>query len=521
MSVNILLIEDSDLDSELTKRVFNKSGQKFSIDVIENLPELEYKLNNWSYDVVISDYRLASFTGEDVFDLIKENYPDIPFIVLSGSVTNDIEIKLLENDVTDIVLKRNLERLPYAVKRALKEKKNQDHLKEKILIQNTLAEISILFDSNITLDEKINETLKLVGEATHVSRAYMFEDYDNGRKSRNTHEWASESIISQINNIVDLDYENDIPEWKSLINKGHGLKAEDIRNLPDSFKEILIPQDIKSMLVYPVLSGGEQTGFIGISDIRNYRVWPDYYEKMLMTVSGFISTALKEQQFINNLKDANESLKEALEEKNVLIAEIHHRVKNNLALISGFLELETFKGKNPEIISLVKSNLRRIKSIAKIQELLYASGSFNKVPIKPVISELISSFSSDFKDNASFILGKSSEEIVLNINQASPMVLFISELFSELMTNISWEDADDLNKKIETSFQMINDQFVLEIKNELIYKYLLNLNSLHSVSEVVQILAYQLNADVRTKPNTNILYVSFVKEDKKGSASSF
>lgn len=520
MPLKILLIEDSELDTELTLRAFRKSDLDSRVTVIDSMNGLEEELNSRKYDLVISDYNLSGFTGEDTFNLVREKQPGIPFIVQSGEINKKMEVNLLKNQVTDVVLKSNVARLPFAVRRALNEKEDRDRLEDNLKIQNALSEISILFDSDKPLSDKIDEALGIIGETADASRVYVFEDYDNQRKSRNTHEWVAEHAVSQRDKIVDLDYEQDVPEWKSLVGSGKHLKVENVNVLSESFKKILLPQDIKSILVYPILIDRKPVGFIGMSDTLKYRKWPDYLEKMMISVSGFIAHAYKEQQYINTLEQSNIDLQEALDEKNVLIAEIHHRVKNNLALISSFLELERFKTKNPEIQSLISSNLHKIKSIARIQEQLYASNSFTKVPVGVVLYDLIGSLATYFAGQAKFVFHRKEEEVILNVNQASPLVLFVSELFSEMIPRLNKERDAGEPLQFELACNTNDDQFILKICNPELCQFFKNLNTLAEISEIAQVLTYQLEADVQTIPERNELSISFEKREKKGSSSS-
>ena len=148
--INVILIEDSEIDAEFVVRALKKGDLDFELTLVRTLIELESQLKEHSFDVIISDYNLISFTGEDVFEIVCELSPDTPFIVQSGTINAQMEVGLLQKNVTDVVLKSNVARLPFAVKRALQEKRDRVKLKRNLSIQTGLAEISMLLKTTIT-----------------------------------------------------------------------------------------------------------------------------------------------------------------------------------------------------------------------------------------------------------------------------------------------------------------------------------------------------------------------------------
>jgi len=131
----------------------------------------------------------------------------------------------------------------------------------------------------------------------------------------------------------------------------------------------------------------------------------------------------------NNVK-LEEKINEQLEEKTILLAEVHHRVKNNLAVISGLLELQMFSNNNSEVLDALGASIQRIKAIAIIHEQIYKTGDFAAISIdeslRKEIGNLLNVYNSkngiDAKVN--YELGT----IKVNVNQAIPFGLLINEL---------------------------------------------------------------------------------------------
>lgn len=127
-----------------------------------------------------------------------------------------------------------------------------------------------------------------------------------------------------------------------------------------------------------------------------------------------------------------QSLQHSLEEKEVLLKEIHHRVKNNMAIVSGLLTLQVRHAKLPEVKALFKDSQRRIKSMALIHELLYQNENLSKINFRNYIHELVDGLSSSFQQQETLIdiEIKADDTIELDIVQAVPCGLILNELIT-------------------------------------------------------------------------------------------
>ena len=123
---------------------------------------------------------------------------------------------------------------------------------------------------------------------------------------------------------------------------------------------------------------------------------------------------------------------ENLNEKNVLLQEIHHRVKNNLAVVSGLLQLQSFKISDSRTKFILGKSTNRILSIAKVHEMLYEAKNFNKIPFKKYIEELAQMILSSMNDEGKNINIQININVnYLNINHGVPLGI----IFNELITN--------------------------------------------------------------------------------------
>lgn len=139
-------------------------------------------------------------------------------------------------------------------------------------------------------------------------------------------------------------------------------------------------------------------------------------------------------QDVTARREYEEKLKTALNEKEVLLREVHHRVKNNLAVINGLFQLEIFNTENEELQFILAANQMRIKSMALIHESLYTSSDFANIPFDSYLEELSFSIMNTFVKEAKNIeVELDTENLSFNINQAIPSALLVNELFTNAL----------------------------------------------------------------------------------------
>ena len=131
----------------------------------------------------------------------------------------------------------------------------------------------------------------------------------------------------------------------------------------------------------------------------------------------------------NTIDDQNESLVSNLKEKEMLLKEVHHRVKNNLQVISGLLQLQTEKNGSPEIEVILGDAERQISSIALMHQMLYQNENYTIVSIQEYIKKLtdqllFSTYGTDYKVTINV------PEIAISTDIIIPIGLIINELFS-------------------------------------------------------------------------------------------
>lgn len=135
-------------------------------------------------------------------------------------------------------------------------------------------------------------------------------------------------------------------------------------------------------------------------------------------------------QDVSSRKNSEKQLKAALDEKELLLNEVHHRVKNNLAIISSLLQLEELKTSNEEIKDILISSRNRIKSTALVHQFLYQNDSIEKIKFSEYVKEFINQIEKSLTTNKQIAISINGDDFDLGIEQAIPCGLILNELFT-------------------------------------------------------------------------------------------
>ncbi|MFN0728812.1 sensor histidine kinase [Polaribacter gochangensis] len=161
---------------------------------------------------------------------------------------------------------------------------------------------------------------------------------------------------------------------------------------------------------------------------------------LLIFIISIIIFILKSRKDRVNIQNQKKEIEEIVIQKTVLLKEIHHRVKNNLQLISSLLYLQSVKHKNVEITTMVNESLKHINSIALVHEMLYQDETLSLVAMRKYLQELgVRLLQVSSKKNINYNI--SVKDISLTLDYATTLGL----IFNELITN-SLKYAFDKNK---------------------------------------------------------------------------
>src|SRR5207244_3714381 len=122
MRVRILLLEDVPADAALIQRELTKAGLVFVSQRVDTRVAFEEALGVFAPDVILSDHGLPGFDGSAALQLVKQRFPALPVILVTGSLNEETAVQFMKAGAADYILKDHLTRLPEAIRRAIRER---------------------------------------------------------------------------------------------------------------------------------------------------------------------------------------------------------------------------------------------------------------------------------------------------------------------------------------------------------------------------------------------------------------
>mgnify|MGYP002344959262 FL=1 len=189
-------------------------------------------------------------------------------------------------------------------------------------------------------------------------------------------------------------------------------------------------------------------------------IWIETTGKPVVDEKGFRGFIYSGRDITEQKKSA-EYIKKSLEEKEALLREIHHRVNNNLQVISSLLSLQSDNVRDPRDHELFVESQNRVRSMAMIHEKLYQSDKFNSINFRDYLKTLINRLIYEYSQDLGHIdLELDIENVDLNIETSVPCGLIINELVSNSLKHAFPQGR---NGKIIVKFHKIKDKYVLMV----------------------------------------------------------
>jgi two-component sensor histidine kinase len=277
---------------------------------------------------------------------------------------------------------------------------------------------------NFTLQEKLLYNKKLFNTAQKVAKLGSWE-FDI---SLNQIFWSDETY-----SIFEIDKLNTTPLMDLYYSRLH---PDDITTLNKAF-ELCLTNGIEYSIIHRIILEHEEKT-LSCSGAPIY----DSEQKIIKIVGVVQDITFQENQ--------QKELEENLKEKEVLLKEVHHRVKNNLQIISSLLHLQADLIENESIRSIFEESRMRVQSIASIHELLYQSDNFSNINFNEYLNTLIQNLLYSFVGAISNIEIQVNSLTSINIETAVPLGLLVNEILTNsLKHGLKNEPGDQLFLTLE------------------------------------------------------------------------
>ncbi len=274
----------------------------------------------------------------------------------------------------------------------------------------------------------------------------------------------------------DVIYELDLRTWlydymSPAIETMLGYSVEEVlAGGPDFLRERIHPKDREYMeqQIRETRSTDGGTRFLEESEFRIRRsdgsyIWVNNHRTPVMDGDGSPVAIVGSVREVSARKLHEKQLEKSLEEKRTLLAEIHHRVKNNLAIVSSLLALQRNEG-NPELCDVLQNTESRIRSIAMIHEKLYQTDTFADVDMKEYIGDFVAIVAESYASTRKTVtVLQDIDRIRMDITRAVPLGLMLNELLTNAYKH-GFADADA--GELTISLKRRGGDVVLRVTND-------------------------------------------------------
>jgi two-component sensor histidine kinase len=240
---------------------------------------------------------------------------------------------------------------------------------------------------------------------------------------------------------------------------------------------------------------------------------------IVYVIYKYNSTLRRQSAIHNNLLEQRVEMRtreimRQKEEKDLLLKEVHHRVKNNMQVITSLLNIQSFYIKDPESLKLIAESKNRIKSMALIHEKLYESKEFTKISISDYVDSLLSELIGAYGINQEIVLDKKISAGNFSIDTVIPLGLLINEVISNSL-KYAFEKRDEGNIYIELSHHGENYHLIIGDDGIGIPKDSLEQESSTLGLELIKLLTDQLNGQVKLLDRQGTFYEVIFKGNER------
>ncbi len=187
VSLRLLMIEDNPDDEALVLRAIRKGGFNVEHVRVDNREDLLTVLKNRDWDIVLSDYQMPEFNGLAALKIVKQRNKDLPFIVVSGTIGEEVAVEAMRSGAQDYLMKDNLTRLVPAIRRELADADERRALREaqQTLRHQAYHDILTGLPNRWLLRDRMEQALKYVRQKK-TGLAVMFLDLDRFKNLNDT-----------------------------------------------------------------------------------------------------------------------------------------------------------------------------------------------------------------------------------------------------------------------------------------------------------------------------------------------
>jgi PAS domain S-box-containing protein len=362
-------------------------------------------------------------------------------------------------------------------------------------------------------DGTVCNVLIQISPTSSYSYIFTFTDITDRKKAEETLKWKTALLEGQMNTSIDGILVVDENGKRLLTNR----RINELWNVP---QHILDDEDDSALLAhvvgltrYPdkflekVIYLYDHPSEISRDEIEfTNGLILDRYSSPVLGENGQYYGRIWTFRDITDRKLAEEKIKSLLSEKELLLREVHHRIKNNMSVITGMLMLQAETLKEPSAVDALNDATSRVRSMMVLYDKLYRSADFKSISIKEYLTSLIHEIIGNFPGRMSINVETQIDDCILEARTLSPMGIILNELLTNAMKHAF---TDKEKGVIKVSLSIKNNQATLIVQDNGagIPESIDTENSIGFGLQLVNILTEQLEGTMRIEREEGTRFV--------------
>jgi len=217
-----------------------------------------------------------------------------------------------------------------------------------------------------------------------------------------------------------------------------------------------IKYSIKSMMDVPIRIEGKLAGVLCYEDTRNYRTWNPDEQYFALAVNQIVSLSLE----VRKRRNVQKKLEKSIQEKNNLLKEMHHRIKNNLTMLISIIRSQSREINNSVVSEVIADIENKLFSISKIHEQLYKTNNYFHVHLNYFLNDLVREYQTLHND---ILFELETIEIEIDSKKIISIGLICNEILSNSIKHAF--QKENLKKIISLKLSRNKENIIIEIKD--------------------------------------------------------
>ncbi|MFC1568978.1 histidine kinase dimerization/phosphoacceptor domain -containing protein [bacterium] len=464
----ILYIEDNPGDVRLFEKMVSNSMMSIEVSTADKLETgMEMVCEN-NFDAIFMDLGLPDSQGIESMKTLIESCVDTPVIVLTGHHDEDVGVQAIQAGAQDYLVKG----IDYSamfhriIQNAIERKDIEDRLRtseERVLHLN--AVLHAIRDVNQLITHESLDRYQLIQDVcNNLTRALDFHNAwivlldEKGKYLKCVNSGFNnhfQPLADQLaNGILHSCIKKALEQDKVVVIKDTHIECPDC--------PISIDYRSRSTFIIQLQSHGTKYGVFEIG-VPTYFIDNEEVQDLFSEMASDIAFALYKFDVEDHRKEAEEKIRASLIEKEMLLKEIHHRVKNNLQVITSLLNLQSANISDQQVLKVFRESQQRIHSIALVHEKLYKSENLSEIDFNSYATSIVQELMRAYNVMDTVSIKVDINDVFIGIDNAIPLGLIINELITNA---IKYAFPNQRHGHITIKINKVSDYYELSVSDD-------------------------------------------------------